>query len=362
MDYGLNAKNGIMFVNHQEKSRSGHLGHALVEYAPGCILAFYSNNSGVRWNGHNAFGWVEYKRSTDAGNTWSEPTVLDYSMEMLYEGVLTICCEKAVVNKNGDIVLYCLRVSTHSKCFEPIFSPVCLISKDQGKTWSNPIEVCDRAARVYDVITHNDDIYCLVEVGPFTGDIAYPAYLFYKSSDGGENYELISKLPFDVTIYDIDTYYDKFGLSKHFYGTLGWLKDGSLICYVYNESDEYTLEYCISKDFGITWSKVKTTQFAKRIRNPQMCTLNGVYYMHGRSGCIGKDMPSYFVLYRSDDGINWDDGEYIAKPENEGANGAFGYYSNNLQVQCEDGRKRILIQYSDPYFKARTNIKHFWLE
>ena len=58
---------GLMFADLVAKGRSGHLGHALVEYAPGCVLAFYSNCSGVRNDGHNGFGWMEYRRSLDAG-------------------------------------------------------------------------------------------------------------------------------------------------------------------------------------------------------------------------------------------------------------------------------------------------------
>ena len=42
---------GIMFVDHARSGRSGHLGHALVEYAPGKILAFYPNCSD-RNDGH----------------------------------------------------------------------------------------------------------------------------------------------------------------------------------------------------------------------------------------------------------------------------------------------------------------------
>lgn len=56
---------GILFVNHASQGRGGHLGHALVEYAPGKILAFYANCSAVdsQWKGHSADGWMEYKRS-----------------------------------------------------------------------------------------------------------------------------------------------------------------------------------------------------------------------------------------------------------------------------------------------------------
>ena len=63
---------GILFVNHHEKRRSGHLGHALVEYEDGKLLAFYSNCAGSRNHGHSGFGWVEYRRSEDGGETWDE--------------------------------------------------------------------------------------------------------------------------------------------------------------------------------------------------------------------------------------------------------------------------------------------------
>ena len=34
---------GLLFVDHSTNDRSGHLGHALVEYEDGKILAFYPN-------------------------------------------------------------------------------------------------------------------------------------------------------------------------------------------------------------------------------------------------------------------------------------------------------------------------------
>lgn len=69
---------GILFVDHSRAGRSGHLGHALVEYASGKILAFYSNCSDAN-DGHTGDGWMEYKRSEDGGHTWSKPVPLDYS-------------------------------------------------------------------------------------------------------------------------------------------------------------------------------------------------------------------------------------------------------------------------------------------
>ena len=106
--------------------RSGHLGHAMAECKDGSILAFYSNCSamhGGNYYGHTMYGWVEYKRSTDRGLTWSEPKVLDYSYKCFLDGVYKIGCEKAVVCDDGTVVLFCLRSIGYS--FEPYATPVC---------------------------------------------------------------------------------------------------------------------------------------------------------------------------------------------------------------------------------------------
>ena len=60
--YELSPKNppndGILFVDNSLAGRSGHLGHAVVEYADGKVLAFYPNSS-VDNKGHSAVGWME---------------------------------------------------------------------------------------------------------------------------------------------------------------------------------------------------------------------------------------------------------------------------------------------------------------
>ena len=100
---------GILFVDHSKAGRSGHLGHALVEYAPGKILAFYPNCSDAN-DGHTGDGWMEYKRSEDGGRTWSKSAPLKYS-KRVYEAVTgrSVMCEKAVCTNNGDILLFCLE-------------------------------------------------------------------------------------------------------------------------------------------------------------------------------------------------------------------------------------------------------------
>ena len=73
-------------------------------------------------------------------------------------------------------------------------------------------------------------------------------------------------------------------------------------------------------------------------------------------------MPSNFVLYSSEDGVHWDDGVYLRIPP-EGAWGGGSYYSNNLVVGAlGTGKKRLLIQSSDAYDEARTDIRHWWVD
>ncbi|MBQ3140982.1 MAG: exo-alpha-sialidase, partial [Clostridia bacterium] len=81
---------GIMFVDHQSVGRSGHMSHALVEYKKGHVLAFYSNCSRNRNNGHSGFGWIEYKRSADSCESWSAPQKLEYSWDAFLNEPFTV--------------------------------------------------------------------------------------------------------------------------------------------------------------------------------------------------------------------------------------------------------------------------------
>jgi hypothetical protein len=341
---------GIMFVDHQSKRRSGHMSHALVEYAQGCILSFYSNCSAVIEHGHTGYGWIEYKRTTDEGKTWSDPVVLDYSYNSLLDGLFNISCEKAVFTDNGVIVLFCLRNKKITR-WEPYLEPVVLRSFDEGATWSEPILFSDQRGRIMDAFYKDGVIYALefcndAEI-KWTGNLPEHVYRMYVSTDDGLHFEERSILPFD-------TY------GRH-YGALEWLPDGGLIAYIYNEYDEFNLDCCISYDNGFTWGKPFNSFCAKRIRNPQVCSLNGLYFLHGRSGCNDPSLPFNFVLYTSEDGVKWDDGVYLCVTQ-PGGWGNAGYYSNNCVTGRFGGARRILIQASDPYFEGCVNIKHWWID
>lgn len=338
---------GILHVDHQKNFRSGHMGHALVEYKKDCILSFYSNCSATRnidCPGHNGFGWMEYKRSTDGGITWSEPKVLDYTYDAFINQPFTVSCEKAVSVKENEIVLFGVR-NLNPNGWDPFLSPIVFRSEDGGETWSEPVEVCSNRGRIYDAMVCDGIIYfVMVDAGgEWKTSTPDDHYSFYKSEDGGKTFTFVSHVP---------------AVENNAYGDIEVMEDGAFICYIYNLKDEYNLNYHISYDKGLTWTKSGKSFLAKRIRNPQVARVKGGYILHGRSGCETFELPFHFVLYTSKDGINWDEGTYICM-ENSGRN---AYYSNNLVRDNEDGSQRILIQSSVPYDGPRVNVAHWFLD
>ena len=341
---------GITFVDYSRKNRSGHMGHALVEYARDSLLAFYSNASGCLNHGHTGYGWMEYRRSTDGGKTWGEPKVLDYSRAVFLDGTGNISCEKAEVTDKGTIVLFCQR----NKCltgWDPYLEPMVLRSSDAGETWSGPIPFSGQRGRVYATLYRDGRIYALQFLNDsenkWCGNKPEHVYKLYVSDDDGLTFSERSTLPFDTT--------------GRAYGALAWLPDDRLIAYAYNVNDEFNMDYVVSADRGRSWSEPKKSFCAKRIRNPQVFCLKGLYFLHGRSGNEDRRWPFNFVLYTSQNGIDWDEGRFLrVTAPNEW--GTHSYYSNNLVLGRFGGPIRALIQASVPYSEARENVAHWWIE
>lgn len=344
---------GILFVDHSMTGRSGHLGHALVEYAPGKILAFYPNCSDKN-KGHSGDGWMEYKRSEDGGRTWGEPVELAYSKEAYANGTgHCVMCEKAVCTADGDILLFNLESTSRGFNWEPLAVPTFLRSSDQGYTWSGPEPVgTDAAGRFSDVAYHQGVVYALKYCNDckvfFCGNKPEHHYELHVSEDQGRTFTCRSTLSFNAM--------------DRGYGTLAFLSDTELIAYIYNNTDELHPEYAISRDAGKTWEAPQPTLLAKQIRNPQMAAFGDGFVLHGRSGNRGEgEIMGHFVLYTSRDGMHWDEGQYLQMRTAEDGEG-LGAYSNNLIAHDPDGGpERLLIQASHAYWKDLTNIHHWWL-
>ena len=337
---------GILFVDHSRAGRSGHLGHALVEYAPGKILAFYPNCSDDN-KGHSAVGWTEYKRSHDGGKTWGDPEILAYTKTLL-ASKLSAFAEKAVLTDQGDIVVFFLVCDISTDTIWSHFQkPTYVVSSDQGRTWSEPVELGDKRGRVYDARCFDGEIFALNFANDndinFLGNKQEHVYELYVSRNGGRTFAKRSVLPFDTM-----------GRS---YGTIGMLDSGELVAYIYNRNAERESDYVLSDDGGRTWSEPRTAHFSKKIRNPQLISMDGCYFLHGRSGSLGEE-KGHLVLYSSRDGLSWDEGVYLRK-----RTAGLGAYSNSIVVGSKDPDipNRLLIQASHAYELNKTNVLHWWL-
>ncbi|MBO4429427.1 MAG: exo-alpha-sialidase [Clostridia bacterium] len=350
-EYVFTVSDEILFADRSKEKRSGHLGHALVEYEKGKVLAFYPNCSGEKWSGHNACGWAEYKRSLDGGKTWGEAEFYPFSKTLYDLGISVYSsCEKAVLAKNGDIIAFnfiCDLIDNDDCGYEPFRIPSYCVSHDKGKTWSAPVKIGAKRGRIYDARVFDGDIYVLLHYAVNSVDRTLPTeYHLFKSTDDGKTFSDISTLPFAP-----DPSYCRY------YGTMAVIDGGKMIAYSYMDDGKTDrFDYSISADGGVTWSTPAEAYFAKQMRNPQLIKFKNSYFMFGRSGSHGGERMGHNIMYFSKDGINWDEGRYL-KMRTCGA----GAYSNVIVVH--DGeRERLLLQMSYAYEQHRTNVYHWFID
>jgi sugar phosphate isomerase/epimerase len=357
---------GIMLVDQEKDGRSGHGGITLTECANGDILAFYSVTWAETMRGHSIAGWSQYKRSTDGGLTWSDPIVFGPSKQM-WDGraVFSGLVYSVITAPNGTLVATVVRYA--NAWWVKQLPPIYYLSYDHGETWSEPRNF-DDAATVDDIsmtmsthFVHDGKIFIVFRGGPSNMSPG-GKHSLWVSEDSGETFQQRSVLPF----HDSD-----------YYWAAGALDDGEIIVYTYNGHHdngrsrrdgeaEKNIPYVISRDGGYTWSEVKTTYFAKAIRNMQMSDKLGDYYfMHGRSGGFSRELagddpgPGNFVLYYSKDGINWDEG--IIMMSRMLTPGGGDNYSSNVIVGKYDPDlpERLMILSDISYDGPRTNM-HYW--
>ncbi len=351
---------GILFVDHQKQDRSGHGGNCLTECTNGDIVAFYSNVSGELNKGHGTYGWSEYRRSTDGGNTWSEPVVLDYSRQVYQaEESGSALVFAATTAPDGTLVAFVSHFAAEGLWIKQA-SPVVLRSRDHGRTWSEPRPLdpdatVEEVSLTFDAVFVRDGKIYIVYMGGSANFCPGP-YALYVSADNGATFERRSELPFD---------------HQNYYVTAGVLDSGEIIVYSYPykgegvEPDEKEIPYLTSADDGHTWSEVKTTRFAKRIRNPQMSEKIGDwYFLHGRSGSHGPigEEKGNLVLYASRDGIRWDGGTLLYRKDSGGGD---CYSANAVIGRHRDGdTERLLIQSSIAYEEGSSKVNecHWWIE
>lgn len=357
---------GDLFVDREKKNHSGHGNNSLAECRNGDVVAFYSvtGTGADNWNGHGVAGWSEYRRSSDGGVTWSDPVVFDYSKRMWEGGdVCSALVYSVITSPNGTLIATVIRYANEK--WEKQRPPVYFLSHDHGKTWNGPLEF-DESAKVDDIAYTMDtsfvkdgEIFIVFRGGTSNMSPGGP-HTLWVSDDDGESFSQRSVLPFD---------------DANYYWAAAPLDKGEIIVYSYNahhkredRTAEQNLPYVVSGDGGRTWSDVRTTHFAKGIRNMQLSgKLGDLYFMHGRSGSYPRDPasddpgPGNFVLYSSPDGIHWDEGVMLmSRLQTPGggdcysANAIIGKYDSEIS-------ERLLIHSDISYSGARTNMHQWWV-
>lgn len=339
-NYTVKLSEPVLYVDNKSRNRSGHMTHAMAEFAPGKLIDFNSNCTAEKYGGHSTFGWVEYRISEDGGETYSDVYELPYSKKALYDGIYDISVEKAVACDDGRIVAICLRNDADQLC-QPWDTPMTVTSFDGGKTWTEEKELCSYKGRVYDACYYNGVIYvlefCNDGTGDFCGEKEEHVYRIFTSNNNGESFEELCVVPVP-------------SLGRG-YGAMLFDDNGNLHVYAYNVKDEYNIDHIISKDCGKTWEKPELCFVKEGLRNPQIAQIDGIYIAHGRNMTYNG-----FVLYTSEDGQNWDEGTYIGYEDGP------CYYSNNIVLKDKNGKNRLLMQYSESYGReCCVNVKHMWL-
>lgn len=339
-NYTINFAEPTLYVDNKSRNRSGHMTHAMAEYAPGKMICFNSNCTAEKYGGHSTFGWVEYRLSEDGGDTYSDVYELPYSKKALYDGINVISVEKAVACDDGRIVAICLRNDADALC-QPWDTPMTVTSFDCGKTWTEEKELCSYKGRVYAACVYNGVIYalefCNDGTGDFCGENEEHVYRIFTSHNNGESFEELCVVPIPT-----------FGRG---YGSILFDDKGVLHVYAYNKNDEQNMDHIVSSDCGVTWNRSEICFLKDGIRNPQTAQIDGIYVAHGRNAA-----GDGFVLYTSEDGCKWDDGCYIGREK------GVCYYSNNILLKDKNERNRLLIQYSEMYGKEScVNVKHIFM-
>ncbi len=319
--------NVICDFEQDAPGRNSHGGPVCMEYPNGSLAAFHTNASD-----HNLDGWSEYAVSKDGGKTWGKYNKFNYSHAAYQKDPKRPAwVEEGLVTERGTGVLFVTHFENGQRA-----KSVFMRSRDNGSTWTDP-EPVDREFVGYPaaVAVSGDTNYVLFD------SVAGP-HVLYVSTDDGRTWQKQSTLTLD---------------NSKWYGAMCIMGDGRLLAGAYASDDEDHLHYCISEDEGRGWSAQKRAYVDKKVRDPELAYIGGKYYLHGRSGHAGTGAHR-FVLYQSDDGINWKSG-IVVSGQKKGPDG----YSHNCIINKHnpDTPNELMIEYSIQYSGRDTNEYVFFV-
>lgn len=269
---------------------------AFIELNDGRLLYVYSRFSGANPSDHSPAQLVG-RYSADKGKTWTN----DDQVIVDREGDMNVMSSSLIRLQNNDIALIYLRKNSLDDCM-----PKLRISKDEGKTWSDPSEIILDTKGYF--VVNNDRVIQLK-----SGRLLLPASLHktsdtkwnnkgvlrcYYSDDQGMSWKMGETVPSPDSIITQEP-----GVIE--------LKDGRVMMFIRASGGEQYRSY--SSDNGVSWTYAEPSGIKSPIspasikRIPKTGDLLLVWNNNGVKG------PGYFSGQRSpltvavskDEGLTW---------------------------------------------------------
>lgn len=211
----------------------------------GRILFVYSHYTGTSSDDH-ATAFLASRFSDDNGKTWSQKDELVVAQE----GKMNVMSVSLLRLKNGQIALFYLKKNSTSDCI-----PVVRFSKDEAKTWSEPLP-CITDKKGYFVLNNNRVIQLkngrllfavALHQTPETKWTGTGKLFSYYSDDNGKTWTSSTEIQNPENIVTQEP-----GLME--------LKNGKIWMYIRTNAGVQCQSF--SNDKGQTWTAVERTKIA----------------------------------------------------------------------------------------------------
>lgn len=287
------------------------------------IYAHYTGTSGSDFGNACLMSRV----SADKGKTWSTQDRLVVKQE----GLMNVMSVSLLRLQNGEIALFYLRKNATWDCI-----PMMRISKDEGETWSDPIQ-CITDRKGYYVVNNNRVIqlkngrllmpaayHYVPEGGEWNGKAGHGRIFNYYSDDNGRNWKSGSEVANPDSVIHQEP-----GVIE--------LKNGNIFMFIRTNGKVQYLSF--SKDKGKTWtpaqrSNIKSpTSPASIARIPSTGDLLMVW---NNNGSDEKRTPMTIAISK-DEGNTWEKTKNIE----DDPTGTFCYTAIHFV------EKKVLLSYSN---------------
>jgi len=265
--------------------------------------------------------------SDDAGLTWSRPvTLVDTENTNLHPNILEM----------NDGTLLCTFVDERLPAGDqpgPLYTRIgCMLSSDQGQTWSDPKFLPDTTSMGNEpAVQIADGSVLRIASERFDSSREYDSVVIFASEDNGQTFNIRSTIESD---------------DHHMHEpTLVEMNDGRLAVLTRPEGD-----ICFSDDKGKTWTKPVRTGISMydphlvQLPNGVLAAFHGSYFKAGVRVCLSRD-----------NGKTWN-----GPGENFGYDVDSSAYGYSCPVVLDDGTVYVVYQHTGGHKTHHARTQALW--